>query len=66
MQRSTKHRIAVFLALLVVATVVANRVAARAGHATLASLLIMWSPGLAALAASVLTRRPPGAIGWRP
>jgi membrane protease YdiL (CAAX protease family) len=66
MQRFTKHHVAVFLALLVVATVVANRVAAQAGHSTLASLLIMWSPGLAALAASALTRRPLGAIGWRP
>jgi hypothetical protein len=44
MQGFTKHRVVVFLALVVVATVVANRVAVQAGHSPLASLLIMGSP----------------------
>lgn len=66
MQRFARHRVVVFLTLLVVATAVATRVAARGGSSPFAALLIMWAPGLAAVVASVLTRRPLAAVGWRP
>jgi uncharacterized protein len=47
-------------------TVAANYAAARAGGSLAASFFIMSSPALAAIVASILTRRSLKAIGWRP
>ena len=66
MQQVAKRRLIFYLALLCVLTVAANFMAARAGSSLVSSLLIMWSPALAALVASILTRRSLKKIGWRP
>jgi uncharacterized protein len=66
MQNVAKRRFILYLALLLVFTVGVNFVAASAGSSPAASLLIMWSPALAAIVASILTRRSLKKIGWRP
>ena len=43
----------------------AHYAAPKAGSGA-SAFIVMWTPALAALAASVLTRRSLGAIGWRP
>ena len=61
-----KRRFILYIALLFVFTVAANLVAARAGGLPASSFFIMCSPALAAIVASILTRRSLKAIGWRP
>jgi membrane protease YdiL (CAAX protease family) len=65
MQTTAKQRLILFLVLLVVFTAAAQVLAGRT-QGVLASLLVMWTPGLAAIGASVLTRRSFREIGWRP
>ena len=64
MQQVAKRRFIFFIALLFVFTVVANFAAARTGG--FSSFFIMWTPALAAIVASILTRRSLKEIGWRP
>lgn len=71
-QRSVSPRIsptlAVFLALVVVASTVLDILLIRAGglrHAKGLVLAIMWVPALAAVASLLLTRRSLAAVGWR-
>jgi membrane protease YdiL (CAAX protease family) len=66
MNRSAKTRVLVYVAFLVGFTLAANFAAPRLGTSPIASLLIMWSPGLAALVASIVTRRSLKQIGWKP
>lgn len=61
---SPSRRLLLFLGLLVGLTVLAHLLASNLeGNA--ASLLIMWSPGVAALLVALFTRGGP-AFGWRP
>jgi membrane protease YdiL (CAAX protease family) len=71
-QRSVRPRIsstlAVFLALVLVASATLDILLIRAGglrHAKGLVLAIMWVPALAAVASLLLTRRSLAAIGWR-
>lgn len=64
--RIAKYRVIVYIATLIAFTILANRVAMRIGNSPLSSLVIMWSPGLAAIIASIITRRSLKEIGWRP
>ena len=65
MDRSPRTRVAVFLVALVIFTVGTIALASRSGSRA-ASFAIMCSPALAAIAASLLTRRSLLAIGWKP
>src|SRR6476646_5793902 len=65
MEQIAKRRFIFYIVLLFVFTVAANLIAARA-RSSLLSLLIMWTPALAAILASILTRRSLKEIGWRP
>jgi membrane protease YdiL (CAAX protease family) len=62
----SKQRMIFFISFLCVVTVIANVLAVRAGNSPAVLILIMWSPALAAIAASVLTKRSLKAIGWTP
>lgn len=64
--KSPKTRVLVFLVLTIVLTVAVTILDRRGlfGHA--GSFAAMWTPGIAALIASILTRRSLFAIGWRP
>src|SRR5688572_18618271 len=66
MQLPARRRVLVFLVCLVLFTVAGIVLASRAGGSRLATLPLMLSPALAAIAASLLTRRSLGAIGWKP
>ena len=66
MQQSAKRRVLVYIGLLIAFTLAANFVATRLGDSPVASLVIMWSPGLAAIVASIATRRSFKKIGWKP
>jgi uncharacterized protein len=66
MHSSSKRRVLTFIGLLIAFTVAANYFASRAGNSPFASLAIMWAPGLAAIAASIITRRSLKHIGWKP
>ena len=60
-----KQRVAYYITLLLIATIIANILASQLGESPVASLIVMVSPALAALIASVLTRRSLKEIGWR-
>lgn len=62
---SPQWRIATYLLLLLLVTLAATFLARRLTDSPLSSLLIMASPTIAALLASLLTRRSLKAIGWR-
>lgn len=64
--REARRRTLTFLFTLVITTAGATVLARGLGGSPWASLAVMWSPGLAALAASVLTRRRLREVGWRP
>lgn len=62
----TRRRVMVYLVALTVLTVLAHAAAARVrggAGSDVASLIIMWSPGIAAIVASLLTRRSLKEIG---
>jgi len=61
-----QRRVLAYIAALLVFTFIANVLAAKLAGSPMASLLIMWSPALAALVASILTRRSLKDIGWKP
>lgn len=63
--KTPQRRIAVYLVLLAIATALATLIAARLGDSPVAGLILMTSPALAALLASLLTRRSLKEIGWR-
>ncbi|MGE5378422.1 MAG: CPBP family intramembrane glutamic endopeptidase [Bacteroidota bacterium] len=63
-QKLALRRVLYFLVLLVILTLTAFLVTASMRSTPLASLLIMWTPALAALLAGLLTRRPIRDIGW--
>ena len=65
-RRTAMRRVAAFLAFLAVATVAASVAASHLKAGPLPSLLVMWSPGIAALLASLVMRRSIAEIGWRP
>ncbi len=64
--RTARLRVGIFLAALVPLTLAAWLAGAWLGESPLARLLMMWTPALAALVASLLTRRSLAAIGWKP
>lgn len=63
-QQTTTRRIYLFLGLLIVLTTIASIFASKMQGSPLASLLIMWTPALAALVASLATKRSLKEIGW--
>ena len=66
MRMSTpRQRVITYIALVVAFALAAHYAAPKAGSGA-SAFVVMWTPALAALAASVLTRRSLGAIGWRP
>ena len=62
----SKQRVVYYVVSLFVLTLVAYYVSSAFSDSPEASLLIMWSPALAAIFASMLTRRSLKAIGWDP
>ncbi len=66
MLHTAKARVASFVVLVTAISAIANHYISRGvfGHA--GSLAYMWCPALAAIVASIVTRRPFKAIGWRP
>ena len=64
-QLSPQWRVAIYLVLLLLATIIANLLAARLADSPVAGLILMTSPALAALLASLVTRRSLKDIGWR-
>lgn len=65
MQTLSRCRVVLFIVFLAIFTGIAQVEAARAKASLIASLLIMWTPGLAAIVVSFLTRRSLREIGWR-
>jgi len=64
--QTPQRRVAVYLVLLAIATALATLLAAQLGDASpVSALLVMTSRALAALLASLLTRRSLKEIGWR-
>src|SRR4029453_14925485 len=66
MHQSAKPRVLIYVGLLIAFTFAANFLSRRLGNSPIASLAIMWSPGLAAIVASIATRRSFKKIGWKP
>ncbi len=64
-QPSSQWRVAIYLVLLLLVTIIANLLAARLADSPVAALILMTSPALAALLASLVTRRSLKDIGWR-
>ncbi|MBK9603639.1 MAG: CPBP family intramembrane metalloprotease [Anaerolineales bacterium] len=62
----SKQRVVYYVVFLFVLTLAAYYVSSAFSDSPEASLLIMWSPALAAIFASMLTRRSLKAIGWDP
>ncbi len=59
------HRVTTYIALIFFTTLAANGIAFQFEESPVADLIIMSSPALAALIASLLTRRSLKDIGWR-
>ena len=66
MHQSAKPRVLIYVGLLIAFTFAANFLSRRLGNSPIGSLAIMWSPGLAAIVASIATRRSFKKIGWKP
>lgn len=64
-KQSPQWRVAIYLVLLVLTTLVANLLATRLSDSPVAALILMTSPALAAILASLLTRCHLKEIGWR-
>ncbi len=60
------YRIAVFLILLVATTLAANGIAPKLGNSPAVPFLFMGTPAIAAILASIFTRRSFREIGWKP
>lgn len=63
--QNTKNRVVVYIALLFFITIAANVMALQFKNSPMADLIIMSSPALAALIASLIMRRSLKDIGWR-
>jgi len=63
-RQNGSRRVAVFLVLVTILTVIASLLNARGAFGHAGSLFYMWCPGIAALVASFITTRPLKAIGW--
>ncbi len=59
------RRVVLFLILLALLTIVATWLVARMPGTPLSSLLMMWTPAIAALLAGALTRRSIKEMGWK-
>lgn len=64
LQQITSRRIVFFLVFLSIFTAGASIIASRMTGTPLASLLIMWTPALAATLTSIITKRPFKDMGW--
>ena len=64
MTSTSRHRVLLYLGFLLLFTVAAAVAGAKMGGA--AGLVMMWTPALAAIVASLVGRRPFRAIGWKP
>jgi membrane protease YdiL (CAAX protease family) len=62
----SKNRIALFLILLVATTLAANFAAPRLGTGPAVAFLFMGTPAIAAILASIFTRRSFREFGWKP
>jgi membrane protease YdiL (CAAX protease family) len=62
---TARRRVALFVGLLAALTAVLHATGLPARSPQVGSLLTMWTPGLAALAAGVFTSRRLSAMGWR-
>lgn len=65
MKNKTQKRVFIFLAILVIFTITVNWGASLIKSPNLVTLVIMWTPGLAAIAASLLTKRSLKLMGWK-
>src|SRR4029453_17794101 len=66
MRMSTpRQRVITYIAFVVAFALAAHYLAPKAGGGA-SAFVVMGTPAFAALAASLLTRRSLGAIGWRP
>ena len=65
MKFTAQKRIYIFLIVLALLTGVAHVIIASASNKNMASVLIMWTPGLAALLVSFITKRSLKQIGWK-
>ena len=61
---TARQRVIAYIAFVAAFALAAHYAAPKVGRGA-AAFVVMWTPALAALAASVLTRRSLGAIGWR-
>ena len=62
----SKNRVALFLILLVATTLAANFAAPRLGASPAVAFLFMGTPAIAAILASIFTRRSFREFGWKP
>lgn len=63
-QQSPQWRVVIYLIMLTLATIIANPFASRLSGSPVAASILMTSPALAALLASLITRRSLKDIGW--
>ncbi|HET9695686.1 MAG TPA: CPBP family intramembrane glutamic endopeptidase [Terriglobales bacterium] len=66
MSRSSKARVLIFVLLVALFTAVIQVLNSRHKLGGIGSLVFMWCPAMAALVASVITRRSLKVIGWSP
>jgi uncharacterized protein len=59
------RRVTLFLVLLAILTLAATLLVSGMAGSPLASLLIMWTPALAAILAGLVTKRPFREMGWK-
>ncbi len=65
MKNKIQKRIYGFLILLIIFTTAISGIPFLTGRQNLSSVLIMWTPGLAAITVSIITKRSLKRIGWR-
>jgi len=64
MKSLSKKRVLIFVLLLTALTTLTNVLASFLQNETIISLLIMWSPGIAAIMTGLFTRRSFSKMGW--
>ena len=65
MKITVQKRIYFYIILLIIFTGIVHAITAFTKNKNMASMLIMWTPGLAALVVSLITKRSLKLIGWK-
>ena len=65
MKTSVQKRIYIYIILLIIFTGIVHAITAFTKNKNMASMLIMWTPGLAALLVSLFAKRSLKLIGWK-